>query len=79
MYFRDCKTLSIFERKIPLTFSLEFRFHQDHFFIENLIFQFTDFSQDYSWIVCHILRNPKRNINSYGSAARLDQAIVIKA
>jgi hypothetical protein len=26
MYFRDCKTLSVFERKIPLT--LEFRFHQ---------------------------------------------------
>jgi hypothetical protein len=24
------KTLSVFERKIPLTFSLEFRFHQDH-------------------------------------------------
>jgi hypothetical protein len=24
------------------------------------IFQFTDFSQDYSWIVCHILKNPKR-------------------
>jgi hypothetical protein len=23
MYFRDCKTLSVFERKIPLTFSLE--------------------------------------------------------
>jgi hypothetical protein len=21
MYFRDCKTLSVFERKIPLTFS----------------------------------------------------------
>jgi hypothetical protein len=30
MYFRDCKTLSVFERKIPLTFSLEFRFHEDH-------------------------------------------------
>jgi hypothetical protein len=30
MYFRDCKTLSVFERKIPLIFSLEFRFHQDH-------------------------------------------------
>jgi hypothetical protein len=30
MYFRDCKTLSVFERKIPLTFSLEFRFDQDH-------------------------------------------------
>jgi hypothetical protein len=27
MYFRDCKTLSAFERKIPLT--LEFRFHQE--------------------------------------------------
>jgi hypothetical protein len=27
MYFRDCKTLSVFERKIPLT--LEFRFHQE--------------------------------------------------
>jgi hypothetical protein len=24
------KILSVFERKIPLTFSLEFRFHQDH-------------------------------------------------
>jgi hypothetical protein len=23
MCFRDCKTLSVFERKIPLTFSLE--------------------------------------------------------
>jgi hypothetical protein len=23
------KTLSVFERKIPLTFSLEFRFHQE--------------------------------------------------
>ena len=27
MYFRDCKTLSVFEKKIPLT--LEFRFHQE--------------------------------------------------
>jgi hypothetical protein len=27
MYFRDCKALSVFERKIPLT--LEFRFHQE--------------------------------------------------
>jgi hypothetical protein len=27
VYFRDCKTLSVFERKIPLT--LEFRFHQE--------------------------------------------------
>jgi hypothetical protein len=27
MYFRDYKTLSVFERKIPLT--LEFRFHQE--------------------------------------------------
>jgi hypothetical protein len=27
MYFRDCKTLCVFERKIPLT--LEFRFHQE--------------------------------------------------
>jgi hypothetical protein len=27
MYFGDCKTLSVFERKIPLT--LEFRFHQE--------------------------------------------------
>jgi hypothetical protein len=24
MYFRDCKTISVFERKVPLT--LEFRF-----------------------------------------------------
>jgi hypothetical protein len=30
MYFRDCKTLSVFERIIPLTFSLEFRFHQEN-------------------------------------------------
>ena len=27
MYFRDCQTLRVFERIIPLTFSLEFRFH----------------------------------------------------
>jgi hypothetical protein len=27
MYFRDCKTLSVFERKIPLT--LEFRLHHN--------------------------------------------------
>jgi hypothetical protein len=40
---------------------------------------FTDFSQDYSWIVRHILKKNKRTIKSYGSAARLDQAIVIKA
>jgi hypothetical protein len=31
MYCRYCKTLSVFERKIPLTFSLEFRFHQEFF------------------------------------------------
>jgi hypothetical protein len=30
-------------------------------------------------IVCHILKKTKRTIKSYGSAARLDQAIVIKA
>jgi hypothetical protein len=29
--------------------------------------------------VCHILKKTRRNIKSYGSAARLDQAIVIKA
>jgi hypothetical protein len=23
MYFRDCKTLSVFERKIPLTFGVQ--------------------------------------------------------
>jgi hypothetical protein len=27
MYFRDCKTISVFERKVLLT--LEFRFHQE--------------------------------------------------
>jgi len=26
MYFRDCKSLSVFERKIPLTFFSEYRF-----------------------------------------------------
>jgi hypothetical protein len=29
MYFRDCKSLSVFERKTPLTFFSEYRFHQD--------------------------------------------------
>jgi hypothetical protein len=45
LYFRDCKSLSVFERKIPLTFFSEYRFHQFLFGI----FQITDFSQDYSW------------------------------
>jgi hypothetical protein len=31
------------------------------------------------FIVCHILKKTKRTIKSYGSTARLDQAIVIKA
>jgi hypothetical protein len=30
MYFRDYKSLSVFERKIPLAFFSEYRFHQDH-------------------------------------------------
>jgi len=30
MYFRDRKSLNVFERKIPLTFFSEYRFHQDH-------------------------------------------------
>jgi hypothetical protein len=42
------------------------------------IFQFTDFSQDYSDSLPYLKKKPKRTIKNYGSAARLDQAIVIK-
>jgi hypothetical protein len=42
MYFRDCKTLSVFERKIPLT---EFRFHQrvKTVVIESSLIQVSDY------------------------------------
>jgi hypothetical protein len=60
MYFRDCKTLSVFERKIPLT--LEFRF-QPRLFIDSLPY----------------LKKNQKDHKELRSAARLDQAIVIKA
>jgi hypothetical protein len=79
IYFRYCKTLSVFERKIPLTFSLEFRFHQEFFPPISLLNISVYRLQPRLFIVCHILKKPKRTIKSYGSTARLDQAIVIKA
>jgi hypothetical protein len=86
MYFRDCKTLSVFERKIPV--NLEFRFHQ-----ERRPCIMPGFSPPISLLNISVyrlqprlfldsppyLKNTKRTIKSYGSAARLDQAFVIKA
>jgi hypothetical protein len=68
--------------------TLEFKFHQrvktmhnawnfpPNFFIEYFSLQT---SAKIIQIVRHILKKTKRTIKSYGSAARLDKAIVIKA
>ena len=86
MYFRDCKTLSVFERKIPLTFSLEFRFHQDHAqwippppHTISLLNISAYRLQPRLFMDSPPYLKKKRTIKSYGFAARLDQAIVIKA
>jgi hypothetical protein len=79
MYFRDCKILSVFERKIQLTFSLEFRFHQDHAYWIPPI-SLLNISVYRLQPILFMDSPPylkKGTIKSYGSAARLDQAIVI--
>ena len=86
MYFRDCKTLIVFERKIPLT--LEFRFHQEWrpcikpgFFPQISLLNISVYRLQPRLFIDSLsyLKKPKRTIKSYGSAARLGQTIVIKA
>ena len=90
MYFRNCKTLSVFERKISLTFSFRVQIsprvktmHNDNAWIFPPI-SLLNISvyrlQPRLFIdsLPYLKKKTKRTIKNYGSAARLDQAIVIK-